>query len=110
LPRPRVAMRKIRDIIRLSFGEGLSRRQVSASLNVPFTTVSDHVLRASSRSRPKNSILDIDVAYVDVTYVPASLVPNIADSANISPTELGGALEVGVAKVFNGNCPAAGLK
>ena len=39
-------MRKIRDIIRLSFGEGLSRRQVSASLGIPFTTVSDHVLRA----------------------------------------------------------------
>jgi len=39
-------MRKIRDIIRLSFGEGLSRRQVSASLNIPFTTISDHVLRA----------------------------------------------------------------
>ncbi len=46
MPRPRVAMRKIRDIIRLSFGEGLSRRQVSASLNIPFTTISDHVLRA----------------------------------------------------------------
>jgi transposase len=39
-------MRKIRDVLRLSFGEELSRRQVSASLGVPFTTVSDHVGRA----------------------------------------------------------------
>jgi len=39
-------MRKIRDVLRLSFGEKLSRRQVSASLGIPFTTVSDHVGRA----------------------------------------------------------------
>ena len=46
MPRPHIAMRKIRDVIRLSFGEGLSLRQVSASLGIPFTTVADHVLRA----------------------------------------------------------------
>ena len=46
MPRPRVAMRKIRDVLRLSFGEKLSRRQVSASLGIPVTTVSDHVMRA----------------------------------------------------------------
>ena len=46
MPRPRVAMRKIRDVLRLTFGEGLSRRQVSASLGIPVTTVSDHVARA----------------------------------------------------------------
>ena len=39
-------MRKIRDVLRLTFGEGLSRRQVSASLGIPVTTVSDHVARA----------------------------------------------------------------
>ena len=48
MPRPRVAMRKIRDVLRLAFGEGLSRRQVSASLGIPFTTVSDHVRRAKA--------------------------------------------------------------
>ena len=48
MPRPRVAMRKIRDVLRLTFGEGLSRRQVSASLGIPFTTVSDHVARAKA--------------------------------------------------------------
>ena len=48
MPRPRVAMRKIRDVLRLSFSEGLSRRQVSLSLGIPFTTVSGHVKRAKA--------------------------------------------------------------
>ena len=39
-------MRKVRDILRLALGQGLSRRQVAASLGVPFTTVSDHLRRA----------------------------------------------------------------
>jgi len=43
VPRPRVPMRKIRDVIRLALGEGLSIRQVGLSLELPFTTVGDHV-------------------------------------------------------------------
>jgi len=39
-------MRKIRDALRLNLGEGLSLRDVAASLQVPFTTVGDHVRRA----------------------------------------------------------------
>jgi len=39
-------MRKIREILRLSLGEGLSRRQVAAALGVPYTTVADHLVRA----------------------------------------------------------------
>ncbi len=46
MPRPHTAMRKIRDMLRLRLGEGLSIRQVSASLQMPFTTVSDHLRRA----------------------------------------------------------------
>ena len=46
MPRPRAAMRKIRDVLRLTFGERLSRRQVSASLQMPLTTVNDYVSRA----------------------------------------------------------------
>ncbi len=46
MPRPRAAMRNIREVLRLTFGEGLSRRQVSASAGVPLTTVSDYVGRA----------------------------------------------------------------
>ena len=46
MPRPHIAMRKIRDLLRLRWGEGLSLRQVSASLGVPLMTVSDHLRRA----------------------------------------------------------------
>jgi transposase len=46
LPRPRLAMRKVRDILRLSFEQGLSRRQIGASLGLPHTTVADHLRRA----------------------------------------------------------------
>ena len=42
MSRPRIDMRKIREVLRLTFGEGLSRRQVSAASGVPFTTVSDN--------------------------------------------------------------------
>ena len=35
MPRPRIAMRKIREVLRLTFGEGLSRRQVSAVARHP---------------------------------------------------------------------------
>lgn len=46
MPRPRLAMRKVRDIMRLAVGQGLSSRQVASSLGVPHTTVSDHLRRA----------------------------------------------------------------
>ena len=46
MPRPRSAMRKIRDILRLALGEGLSRRQVAAATGVPRSTVGDHLARA----------------------------------------------------------------
>jgi transposase len=41
-------MRKIRDALRLSLHEGLSLRDVAASLHIPFTTVGDHVRRAKA--------------------------------------------------------------
>jgi transposase len=47
VPRPRLAMRKVRDILRLAWGQGLSRRQVGAALGIPFTTVADHLRRAA---------------------------------------------------------------
>jgi transposase len=46
MPRPRSAMRKIREVLRLTFAEGLSSRQVGAALHLPRTTVADHVARA----------------------------------------------------------------
>lgn len=48
MPRPHISMRKIRDALRLSLHEGLSLRDVAASLQVPFTTVGDHVRRAKA--------------------------------------------------------------
>lgn len=48
MPRPRLAMRKVRDILRLAEGQGLSCRQVGQALGVPFTTVADHLRRAKA--------------------------------------------------------------
>jgi hypothetical protein len=47
VPRPRSTMRKIREILRLSLGEGLSRRQVSAATGSPYSTIADHLARAA---------------------------------------------------------------
>jgi len=41
-------MRKIRDALRLTLHEGLSLRQTAASLQMPFTTVGDHLRRAKA--------------------------------------------------------------
>ena len=46
MPRPRSAMLKIREVLRLSLAKGLSPRQVSASLGVPRITVRRFVERA----------------------------------------------------------------
>lgn len=45
MARPRSAMRKIKEVLRLHLGEGLSRRQVSAATGLPYTTISDHLAR-----------------------------------------------------------------
>jgi len=47
VPRPRSAMRKIREILRLALGEGLSRRTTAAATGLPYTTVADHLARAA---------------------------------------------------------------
>ena len=46
MPRPHTTMRKIRDVLRLRFGDELSLRQVANSLALPHTTVADYVKRA----------------------------------------------------------------
>jgi transposase len=46
MPRPRAAMRKIREVLRLALGEGRSRRQVGTVVALPYTTVADYVTRA----------------------------------------------------------------
>ena len=46
MPRPRSAMRKIREVLRLSLADGLSRRQVGTATGLPYTTVADYLGRA----------------------------------------------------------------
>lgn len=46
MTRPRSAMRKIKEVLRLQLGEGLSRRQVSLATGLPYTTVADYLGRA----------------------------------------------------------------
>jgi hypothetical protein len=47
MPRPRSAMRKIREVLRLSLGEGLSPRQVRIAVGLPRTTVQRYLERAA---------------------------------------------------------------
>jgi transposase len=58
-------MRKIRDILRLAHGQGLSRRQVGAALGIPFTTVSDHLRRAAEAGLSWPLPADLDDARLE---------------------------------------------
>ena len=46
MPRPYISMRKVRDVLRLRFGEGLSLRQIAASVGLAQSTVGDQVRKA----------------------------------------------------------------
>ena len=46
MPRPRSAMRNIRELLRLHLGEGLSRRQAAIAAGMPYATAADHLARA----------------------------------------------------------------
>jgi transposase len=65
VPRPRIAMRKVRDILRLAWGEGLSHREVGRSLGIPFTTVADHVRRAKTAGLTWPLADDLDDAVLE---------------------------------------------
>src|ERR1700684_970168 len=47
MPRPHTTMRKVRDVLRLSWHEHLSLRQVARSLAMPHTTVAVFLRRAN---------------------------------------------------------------
>ena len=66
MPRPHISMRRVRDVLRLRFGEGLSLREVSASLGIPFTTVSDHARRAAAAGLGWPLPDDLDDAALEV--------------------------------------------
>ncbi len=65
MPRPRIDMRKIREVLRLALGEELSRRQVSAASGVPLTTVNDYLRRAASAGLKWPLPGDVDDAALD---------------------------------------------
>lgn len=73
MPRPRTDMRKIRDILRLTLGEGLSRRQVSRSTGVPVTTLVDHLGRAKLAGLTWPLPDDMDDAALEAVLFPPTL-------------------------------------
>jgi transposase len=70
MPRPRIAMRKIREVLRLALGEELSRRQVSAASGVPLTTVNDYLRRAASAGLKWPLRGDVDDAGLEALLYP----------------------------------------
>ncbi len=76
MARPRCPMRKIKEVLRLKFGEGLSRRQVGQATGLPYTTVSDHLARAKRAgiSWPLPEGLD-DAALEALLFTRAALPP-----------------------------------
>ena len=75
MPRPHLAMRKIREILRLALGEGLSRRQVGMSLGVPFTTVADHLRRAEQAGLSWPLPQDLDDGGLEALLFPRGPAP-----------------------------------
>jgi transposase len=71
MPRPRVTMNKIREILRL-LEEGLSQRQIATSLAIPRTTVGEYATRAklASLSWPLPEDLDDDALQAKLFATP----------------------------------------
>lgn len=76
MPRPRIAMRKIREVLRLALGEELSRRQVSAASGVPLTTVNDYLRRAAAADLKWPLPGDLDDAGLEALLYPP-VVPSV---------------------------------
>jgi transposase len=70
MPRPRIAMRKIREVLRLALGEELSRRQVSVGSGVPLTTVNDYMRRAAAAGLKWPLPGDLDDAGLEALLYP----------------------------------------
>lgn len=70
MPRPRIDMRKIREVLRLALGEELSRRQVAAASGVPLTTVSDYLRRAAAADLKWPLPGDLDDAGLEALLYP----------------------------------------
>ena len=91
MPRPRIAMRKIREVLRLALGEELSRRKASAASGVPLTTVNDYLGRAASAGLKWPLPGDLDDAGLEALLYPpvaASVVTRPAPDWQRVHTEL----------------------
>ncbi len=85
MSRPRSVMRKIKEVLRLTFGEGLSRRQVSRATALPYTTVSDHLARAAKAGISWPLPEDLDDAALEARLFTRPALPG---SASRSPRPL----------------------
>lgn len=75
MPRPRAAMRKIREVLRLSYTEGLSRRAVGAALRMPYTTVADYLSRAGHAGLAWPLPDDLDDAALEARLFASAALP-----------------------------------
>jgi hypothetical protein len=71
-------MRKIRDVIRLALGEGLSLREVGESLDLPFTTVGDHRRRAVAAGLTWPLPAELDDRALEALLFPPVTPSNVA--------------------------------
>ena len=84
MPTGRLNMRRIRDVLRLKFGQGLSERQIAASLSLGKGSVGGYVRRAqrAGLSWPLPDGLDDDS--LELLLFPAS--PTVPDPGPWCPT------------------------
>jgi len=71
----RVSMRKTKEILRLYFGMGLTRRQVARSCNISHSTVSDYVRRAEAAGIEWPLSEGLDEAALEAKLFPGNAIP-----------------------------------
>jgi len=76
VPRPHTAMRKVRDVLRLSLGEQLSQRRVAAASGLPRTTVKDYLRRAEAAGLKWPLPADMDDAALEAQLFVSSASPS----------------------------------
>ncbi len=74
-PRPRSDMRKIRDVLRLTFAMGLTRRQVADALHLAPSTVADCVKRAETAGLSWPLPAELDTAALEGRLFPSAAAP-----------------------------------
>ena len=78
MPRPRSPMRKIKEVLRLTLGEGLSRRQVVAATGLPYATVARYLERARAAGIAWPLPEDVDDAALEARLFARPAVPSAA--------------------------------